>query len=330
MWQLRPPVTGDVNGDGFSDFIARGLILNQGGSNFIRVNYYYSETLSLADFNGDGALDLFLRRGGTGYSIWTNATPPRPSPRPPEFASAQTLPPRMAEFAWTQPVAGAGYTYNIRLGTTPGGVEIVSPHSDPLTGYRRVVEMGNAGPSGLYRISDLPPGTYFWAVQSVDQAHRGSPFTPEQVFVHSTVPLPSDLQVTNVTLNSALVLWGDYDLDGFIDLVTPAFAGSHSIFGLKNIGAGQFVRTSWTYPFITHSNPYWFDSNADGDLDILFFSFGGDTFGILENKQAIPPKPAAPGSLASVVRGTGVRLSWNPPSDLPTPERESVPFPEEH
>jgi hypothetical protein len=72
--------------------------------------------------------------------------------------------------------SATGLTYNLRVGTTPGGSEIVSPHSSSA-GYRRLVALGNAGESRMYHLRGLTPGTtYYWAVQSVDSGFVGSSF----------------------------------------------------------------------------------------------------------------------------------------------------------
>jgi len=84
------------------------------------------------------------------------------------------------EFSWSAasdvqtPAAGLGY--NLRVGTTPDGSQIVSPQSD-TNGYRRLTALGNAGAHLAARLDSLQPGTnYFWSVQAVDSAFAGSPF----------------------------------------------------------------------------------------------------------------------------------------------------------
>ena len=70
----------------------------------------------------------------------------------------------------------------MRIGTTPGGVDILSPEADPATGRRRVATLGNFGenPSATFH---LPAGqTYYWSVQAVDTSFAGSPFAAEQQF----------------------------------------------------------------------------------------------------------------------------------------------------
>jgi hypothetical protein len=83
--------------------------------------------------------------------------------------------------------------YNRRVGTTPGGNQILSPMS-ASTGYRRVARIGNAREQGL--TLELPRGTYYWSVQGIDPAWAGSPFAPERSFtVTVDVPGGSDVPV---------------------------------------------------------------------------------------------------------------------------------------
>jgi len=75
-----------------------------------------------------------------------------------------------------------GLSYNLRVGTTPEGDEIMSSHSDNCTGYRRLSGMGNVQKDTSWTIYDLDPrGTYYWAVQTVDAAYAGSNWASSNV-----------------------------------------------------------------------------------------------------------------------------------------------------
>jgi hypothetical protein len=75
-----------------------------------------------------------------------------------------------------------GLNYNLRLGTMPGGNDVVVAMSDAGSGYRIVQALGNTN-MGLSRmLVDLPEGTYYWSVQAIDQAYCGSMFADEQSF----------------------------------------------------------------------------------------------------------------------------------------------------
>jgi hypothetical protein len=69
-----------------------------------------------------------------------------------------------------------GLSYNVRLGRTPNGNEVVSSLSDASTGRRWVVAQGNAFLSLQRVIRSLAPGTYYWSVQAIDNSFAGGPF----------------------------------------------------------------------------------------------------------------------------------------------------------
>lgn len=77
-------------------------------------------------------------------------------------------------------------TYNIRIGKTPGGHEIVSPIANVPTGYRRTPKFGNQSFMKKWDIKNLAPGTYYWSVQAVDNGYTGSLFAQEQSFTVTT------------------------------------------------------------------------------------------------------------------------------------------------
>jgi hypothetical protein len=106
--------------------------------------------------------------------------------------------------------ASAGLTYNIRMGTTPGGGEIVSPMADPATGYRRIVAQGNVFHNTSWPIKNLQPGTYFWSVQAIDNNFSGSPFAPERSFTIAAPPCECPHQA-------------DTEPDGFITSLDMSF-----------------------------------------------------------------------------------------------------------
>ncbi len=80
-----------------------------------------------------------------------------------------------------------GLTYNLRVGTVPGTSDILAPMavdtiSAPNHGYRRIPTLGNTNHNTSWTISNLPIGTYYWSVQTIDNAFAGSPFATEQSF----------------------------------------------------------------------------------------------------------------------------------------------------
>ena len=92
----------------------------------------------------------------------------------------------------------AGLTYNLRMGTTPGGSDIVSPNAAP-NGFRLLPAMGNRQHTLSARIHFPLNQRLYWSVQAVDSAFAGSAFAPEQNLKISVGPasapaaVPGDL-----------------------------------------------------------------------------------------------------------------------------------------
>ncbi len=72
-------------------------------------------------------------------------------------------------------------TYNVRVGTTPGGDEIINCMSGG-DGALLLPGMGNANQSLSLQLTHLPVGTYYWSVQTIDHQYHASEFTDEQSF----------------------------------------------------------------------------------------------------------------------------------------------------
>ena len=75
-----------------------------------------------------------------------------------------------------------GLTYNLRVGTTSGGSEMMSPNSNTRNGLVSFPSLGNVGYNTHWVIQGLNPGKYYWSVQCVDNIFKGSDFAPEQTF----------------------------------------------------------------------------------------------------------------------------------------------------
>jgi hypothetical protein len=79
-------------------------------------------------------------------------------------------------------------TYNIRIGTTSGGQEIMSAMSELVTGYRLKPEPGNVSHNTTWIIKNIQSDKIFWTVQAIDNNYTGSLFASEQeIVLHSNV-----------------------------------------------------------------------------------------------------------------------------------------------
>ena len=99
--------------------------------------------------------------------------------------------------AWTAPsdtqTPSAGLNYNLRVGTTPGGQEVVAPMSfqNPPSsqpdGLRKIAQLGPVQGTSWVPKNLTPGQTYYWSVQAIDTALAGGPFNTENTF---TLPAP--------------------------------------------------------------------------------------------------------------------------------------------
>ncbi|MBI3192859.1 MAG: T9SS type A sorting domain-containing protein, partial [Ignavibacteriae bacterium] len=58
--------------------------------------------------------------------------------------------------------------------------------------FRRMPKKGNSGYTSSWSLNNLPAGTYYWSVQTVDNEYAGSVFTAEQSFVISPTGVPGE------------------------------------------------------------------------------------------------------------------------------------------
>lgn len=183
----------DADADGDCDLVLTGI-----GSISPRPTTYYRRDAALlvdgsagfapdavatpvwADFNLDQKLDVLLAGGDFGglrrVYLNTGANLNWP-PAPPTNLQAVLCPLGDIVFSW---VPGSdiqtpqpALTYNLQVGTTPGGSEVMSGSRSPLTGALRMPRAGNVGQNTSWRLH-LPPGTYYWSVQTVDAGFASS------------------------------------------------------------------------------------------------------------------------------------------------------------
>jgi hypothetical protein len=98
----------------------------------------------------------------------------------------------------------AGLSYNLRVGITPGGSEICSPMADMTSGYRRVVQRGNAQQRTSWTITiPDPEQPYYWSVQAVDGAYAGSAFAAEKTSFPATSTGETDVPSRTIVYGAA-------------------------------------------------------------------------------------------------------------------------------
>ena len=207
-----------------------------------------SGAIAWGDFDNDGRLDIALLGGYGGVFIYRNVCPQASTnpyvPFPPKILSGTVTNNRVV-LNWdtgSDPnTPAAGLSYNLRVGTTPGGVQVVSPQSDTLTGLRRLPQLGNAGSRFFATLTNLHVGRYFWSVQSINHSFAGSAWAAEQFFeVSNSPPSAVTLAPTNLLCCSVdvagIVGPGELPTLAWFDWGTTTNLGNRST--PQNVGQG--------------------------------------------------------------------------------------------
>ncbi len=202
-------VTGAVTWDQFSTTVYR----NDGGDVFTRIDDGLDKlangNIAWGDADNDGDLDMLLTGENseipaTGFSLLYENKLDIANSKPStgdDQGQITVVSGNAVQLTWEKGTDSEtpqdGLTYNLRIGTSPGGDEIMPSHADPATGYRRLAARGNVSHDTSWTVTGLPDGTYYWSVQVIDAGFLGSAFSAEQTFVIDIAPAnPSGLTAT--------------------------------------------------------------------------------------------------------------------------------------
>ncbi|MEI6883568.1 MAG: FG-GAP-like repeat-containing protein [Bacteroidota bacterium] len=211
---------GDFDNDGDPDLlVGKKLLRNEGNDVFSSVSteilgggstVSYTSYSTFGDYNNDSKLDILAWGYNLGFlaKVYKNVsgTGNTPPSIPQELHADDSL--NNVKLRWNpsndNSTPQPSISYNVRVGTTPAGNEIVSCSSDPESGFRRMVKYGNAGLNSFYLLNNLPNGKYYWAVQAIDNSFAASHFSVVDSFYIAGNNLAPELNHFNMTayLNS--------------------------------------------------------------------------------------------------------------------------------
>lgn len=194
---------GDYDNDGLLDILVTGAFFsygtkitriykNNGDRTFTQQTTNFplvsSSKAIWADLDNDGNLDVIVAGfDGSSYEARiyrNNNTTANTAPTPPTIVFDQASSTICFTGATDTSTPASGLSYNLRIGTTPGGDDVFSVLENPL-GYRRTV---NPGRQKFYFEPDQLQ-TYYASAQAIDNTFMGSAFGAELAFNLQGIPM---------------------------------------------------------------------------------------------------------------------------------------------
>jgi hypothetical protein len=310
---------GDFDNDGDLDILLTGSGISKVYKNdsgvFTDLNAgFMGLTYSAAawgDYDNDGDLDIIMSgMNGTSYysKIYKNfSSIVNTASNAPTNLVATALSLSKVNLTWNKATDTQtpqnSLAYNLRIGTTAGGIEKISPLANLTTGFRRIPASGNVDlKSDGYPIGNLTPGTYYWSVQAIDQAYAGGAWATESSFTLLEAPVASaatNLAVTSLTANwSASAGAIGYRLD-----VASDIAFTTLVTGYNNKDVGNV--TSATVTGLSPNTVYYYRIKAYEAGGTSIISSNTITTTTLD----IPSIPTA--TAATAIQQTSFAAKWN-------------------
>lgn len=331
----------DFNNDGLVDITLAGLdvkanpvtkfYLNEGGfGNFTlsknaSIPQYKEAAISWGDANGDGSMDMVIsgnKTVGSSTSIYLNDQGENVNKEPTAPKNLRFIDQGQGrvlllwDAATDDKTAPANLYYNLKLGTQPGLSDLrviqVNPANDKL-----LTPNTSLIGSNQYYI-ELPPGVFYWSVQSVDGNYSSSKFATSQKIV---LKYPwqflnqGGLVDTRIQpLDKPSFAWADVNNKGVFDFIYLGkvvggqdYNNQNTPVGLYRNMGGKFVKlpndstrsiqgisgTSGTnfkddLANISNAEIKWIDLNNDGLLDLVVagndYNNGNGRLSIFKNR----------------------------------------------
>lgn len=263
---------GDIDNDGDPDIIATGLSSTASSTKvYLNNSGSFSEFSSgitnvqlaapvLGDLDNDRDLDLILTgntsgAASTGLSkVYRNDNTPTglipgvPTNLRRYISGSYTY------LQWDPPVGGGNYTYSIRIGTSSGGNDLL-PGMASANGFRKVSTRGHASGACLWRIKSSSLSAsydYYWSVQAVNSALKGSAFSTEATIMKLQVMSPNGAERWK-TSETRTVYWSRNPNIAGINLYLSTDNGSNWTLINSSVISASLGMYSFTVPTVVSS-----------------------------------------------------------------------------
>ena len=282
---------GDFDNDGDDDLALSGTqqgvritdVYENTGDGFEESRFKLSRVagggLKWLDFDRDGRLDLAVAgqteedghvleiyKNSVGFS--SNEVPTVPENLRADFDGSSVV------LRWSQATddrtPGAALTYNLRVGSSSGGIDVLVPNTT-RNGHRTLSEGGNVGHSRKFTLSGLADGIYYWSVQAVDDAFGASEFAPEGSFIVGQSPQDFhdiNANITGVAHGSSS--WVDFRNSKSLDILVTGRNDRGPFTGMYRYRPSQqdFVPTDVSFENVEASQAAFGDYDNDEDMDV--------------------------------------------------------------
>jgi hypothetical protein len=315
----------DYDNDGDSDIVLSGLNQenptiwitrlydNDGNDVFSQAHPGFANatwsTVSWGDYDNDHDLDLLLTgtNGQTMAKLYrNNGGLSNTAPAPPSNLRFSVNSDPYVHFLWDaasdQQTPANGLSYNLRIGSTPGGNQIVSAMSSSA-GFRRIPQRGNANANCSWKIlASALPAHFYWSVQAIDGAFEGSAFAAEQEgYIFAAVNL----------LTSPSVSFGG--------VVIEEQSAIQEVI-VRNIGLNPLIISNIhfqdTLSNFHQSYTYIGRSIAPGDTASVLVTFSPTVFGAVSDTLFIESNAVNAQVLKILLTGTGTHTPPQNPQNL--------------
>jgi len=278
----------DLDGDGDTDVAVavkggsyqNEIWRNNGTGTFtnsgLTLESYNSWSITGADFNGDGDVDLFEGNQSQTNRVYfnnlnhANSTPAAP-PLTDEPDINPVLPYTPPTLAWgTGSDADTPDTdmlgYDVCIGTASGNCDVFGGFF-PYPGTYKGASFGNNGANISYYIALHPSiaTTYYWTVRTVDPTFKESSWAIEDTF--TITPAFEDSGQVLGSINARRSDLADVDGDGDIDVIISCSLCANKVW--LNDGAGNFTDSGQSNGGSGTQAATAGDLDGDGDMDYI-------------------------------------------------------------